>query len=447
MGLGTNFTQYCVNQIQIKGDPQAYEDVRCGLIGNTFHAGTVALLLAPLLEGLGYIDVRPPPQEIVGRLGLTPGEVYRPGTDCSLGREPPFSRFDGRRRDRVAANSEEAVRMCDPRSNAQLESQLFHATLRAADYRGSDVRLDTGELLRPHAWPRRSLDTARYVWHSVLAARYSREEHINVLELKANLLHLRWRLRAKKRMGSRFLHLLDSQVCLGVLTKGRSSSWRLNRVLNRCNSLTLAAGLFPLYGYVRSDWNTSDRPSRTWAKKKPPAAKSFPKRKSPSRVRGKTAKGHNKRNRKFPKDFDSTCGYPGEGPGKQKSRSRVRLALRGRVISRRTQVERALERRGVLLKWATLAPITGRLYKEAVKAMWEWLGRPPPDYVQDVVAFDALLAEYILYGWEIGLTRVMAGNTLSGSTRAWPEIKLKIRSRLSNGGAFVVKEGKCNASS
>ena len=205
------------------------------MIGNSFHAATVALLLAPVCCAEGLIDVRPPPQEVVYRLGLTPGEVYQPGVSFRLGRGLPLSRFDGRSREHVAASHKEAFAMCDPRSNEWHQSRLFHATLRSADYRGSDVRLDTGELLRPHAWPRRSLDTARYVWYAVLAARYQRDEHIHLLELKANLLHLRWRLRTSKKLGSRFLHLLDSQVCLGVLTKGRSSSWRLNRVLNRCN--------------------------------------------------------------------------------------------------------------------------------------------------------------------------------------------------------------------
>ena len=158
--------------------------------------------------------------------------------------------------------------MLDPRgANKELLSKLFHATLRASDYRGSDVRLDTGELLRPHAWPRRSIDTGRYVWYSVLAVRFKREEHINLLELKANLLQLRWRLRSRRRLATRFLHLLDSQVCLGVLTKGRSSSWRLNRVLKQCNALTLAGGLQPLYAYVRSDWNPSDGASRYWEKR------------------------------------------------------------------------------------------------------------------------------------------------------------------------------------
>ena len=66
--------------------------------------------------------------------------------------------------------------------------------MRNVDYRGSDVRLDTGELFRPHLWPRRSFDSNRYIWYTLLASRYRRDEHIHILELKANLLHLRWRV-------------------------------------------------------------------------------------------------------------------------------------------------------------------------------------------------------------------------------------------------------------
>ena len=121
MGLGTNFTQYCVNQTQIKKGEQEYEDIRCSLIGNSFHAATVALLIAPLAVNLGLLAVRPAPQELVQRLGLTPGEVYQPGVACHLGRPTPFSRFDGRRRDRVAGSYEEAQAMLDPRgSNKEL---------------------------------------------------------------------------------------------------------------------------------------------------------------------------------------------------------------------------------------------------------------------------------------------------------------------------------------
>jgi hypothetical protein len=46
------------------------------------------------------------------------------------------------------------------------------------------------------------------------------------------------------------------------LAKGRSSSSCLTYVLRRINALVLAGGLQPAFGYVRTDDNPADRPSR-----------------------------------------------------------------------------------------------------------------------------------------------------------------------------------------
>ena len=445
MGFGRGFIQFCVNPTAIKRDPAGYEDTRASLIGNSFHAGVVALLLAPLLREYDLINCVPSPDAITARFGLAPGEVYQAGVDCSLTTAKRPHRFDGRRRDKVARSADEASQLIDPRSNNELVTRLFYATLRASDYRGSDVRLDTGELLRPHSWPRRSLDSARYVWYSVMAAKFEREEHINVLELKAYLLHLRWRTRTSKRLGSRFLHLLDSQVCLGVLAKGRSSSWRLNRVLNRTNALTLACRLYPLNAYVMSEWNTSDVPSRTWEKKRSPTAKSFPKRKGTKQVIRSRAK---RRNQVFPRKFDSTKGYPGEGPRVRKARAKrtpIRKILEGKFLAYRTQAERRKARRDVDLRWATLAPKTVALYREAFANLWRWVGVLPPRVIRDPVAYDMLIADFIMYAWQSGLTRAHAGNALSASIKVYPEVRGRLAESWYLLNAWTKLEVSCRA--
>ena len=63
-------------------------------------------------------------------------------------------------------------------------------------------------------------------------------------------------------MSSRFLHLVDSQVVLGAVTKGRSSSRHLGRVVDRLNALILAANARKLLAFVWSVWNPADDPSR-----------------------------------------------------------------------------------------------------------------------------------------------------------------------------------------
>ena len=97
-----------------------------------------------------------------------------------------------------------------------------------------------------------------------LAHPYHDQEHINVLEVRSAHLTLRWRSRAPGRIGSRFLQLMDSQVAIAALAKGRSSSWKLNQVLRLVGALTVAAGFAPAYGYFMSEWNPSDSPSRRW---------------------------------------------------------------------------------------------------------------------------------------------------------------------------------------
>ena len=96
--------------------------------------------------------------------------------------------------------------------------------------------------MKPNQLPRRSIDPAKWVWYPLLSHPYTDEERINLLEVRAAHLTLRWRSRTPARVGSRFFHLLDSQVALAVLCKGRSSSWRMNRILRRVGALTVAAG-------------------------------------------------------------------------------------------------------------------------------------------------------------------------------------------------------------
>ena len=92
-------------------------------------------------------------------------------------------------------------------------------------------------------------------------------------------------------------------------------------------------------------------------------------------------------------------------------------------MTRRTRSERARARAGIVLRDAALAPLTVLLYRQAVTALWQWIGREPPDYVLNVQAYDQLLADFIEYCWTAGHTRALAGNALSGSLAAFPEVR------------------------
>ena len=142
--------------------------------------------------------------------------------------------------------------------------------MRYAQHRGSDIRITTGELLRPDAWPRRAIPSTLWQWKAVLAFPWKDgqgSEHINALELRAYLATLKWRTRRRGNLNTRFFHLIDSQVSLGVLTKGRTAAFRLAAIVEQCNAIQLAGGLHPFLGYVATDDNPADEPSRRFGRK------------------------------------------------------------------------------------------------------------------------------------------------------------------------------------
>lgn len=204
MFLGRDATKYAVNPTHAKAEPQRLEDERCCLIGNTFHAGVVALVFAALLQQRNELTERPSPQDLVERMGLRPGEFFVPGLRCDLDRPPSFHRSDGQRRGYLNPSQPAARAAVSGDSTAELELLTLNTLLRSSDYRGSDVRMDAGELNKPGQWPRRSIDPAKWSWFAVLAHPYHDQEHINVLEVRSAHLTLRWRSRAPGRLGSSF---------------------------------------------------------------------------------------------------------------------------------------------------------------------------------------------------------------------------------------------------
>ncbi len=86
------------------------------------------------------------------------------------------------------------------------------------------------------------------------------QPHINLLELKAFLKEER-RLCSVHRQ-KRCLSGLDSQVCLGALVKGRSSSPSINRALRCSLAYPLGASFHNYFMYFLSEENRADGPSR-----------------------------------------------------------------------------------------------------------------------------------------------------------------------------------------
>ena len=98
-------------------------------------------------------------------------------------------------------------------------------------------------------------------------------QHINISELKAYLLEEKELAVRYKR--KRFLCGLDSQVALGGLIKGRTSSKSLNKLLRGALCYPLGSGIFSYLMYYASATNRADGPTRDSApqpaSRKPPS--------------------------------------------------------------------------------------------------------------------------------------------------------------------------------
>ena len=120
-----------------------------------------------------------------------------------------------------------------------------------------------GHSLQPVGFPTDVFETDWWRWKTVVQFSWCQEAHINELEMRAFLSAFKWRLRSSQNLDTKFLHLLDSQVSISVLTKHRSSSIRLNRVARKVDALELASGSFGVFGFCRSSKNPADAPSRS----------------------------------------------------------------------------------------------------------------------------------------------------------------------------------------
>lgn len=77
----------------------------------------------------------------------------------------------------------------------RLSVQMVNAFVKRQEYRGSDVRLDVGTLYRPDSFPRGTVSPHRWRWHVAHSYRFTQQEHINLLELRALIHTFEWRAR------------------------------------------------------------------------------------------------------------------------------------------------------------------------------------------------------------------------------------------------------------
>lgn len=100
-------------------------------------------------------------------------------------------------------------------------------------------------------------------WGIIAASRWrDNNEHINSLELRAAATAVRWSLSYPSSLGRKLFLFSDSQVAIGSLSKGRSSSPLLLRRLRAISASLLASGLRLLLYWIPSELNPADEPSR-----------------------------------------------------------------------------------------------------------------------------------------------------------------------------------------
>ncbi len=187
-------------------EEQLYEDRRLAALGNAFHAPTVAVLLDLWLwskkvrtDLLGIDRIL---EEWHSEMGVMADQLTHAE---KKGKVQPLS-------DELLSESEELnlvaeKRMFKPKwirppedfmeasQVKEFSQQLVHHYLRRMEFRGSDVRLDLGIVFRPDSAPRTSIDPSRWIWTVAHSWPYRKEEHINILELRAILHTLEWRAR------------------------------------------------------------------------------------------------------------------------------------------------------------------------------------------------------------------------------------------------------------
>eukprot|EP00971_Amphidinium_carterae_P218096 4329399-Amphidinium_carterae.2 len=153
--------------------------------------------------------------------------------------------------------------------------------------------------------------------------KFKYEQHINVQEAVAVRAALKLLLRNADMHGCRIPVLVDSLVVQSVMSKGRSCSRPLNKVDRSIAMMTLFANLQLLTGWIRSEANPSDDPTRM-ATLRSPLVRDEALALEIQRVRQEWAypfqatlqmwfdRGWD--HRQASRLFDTTLGFPGEGP-------------------------------------------------------------------------------------------------------------------------------------
>ena len=240
LGYGYKHTSLSLSASAIKANKAWYEDLRCSLLGDSFSIYSF-VIFAYVLSYRFVTKVNY--QHLAGRMGLAPGFLAPARLSAPLCRG-------------LSYGSSEEFR--DQFTVCHLNEML----LRNTDHTGSDVRIVSGESLGRKIFPRQSVSAQWWVWEPVFKTRWKYKSHINLLELEAILLGVKYQVMRLGFTSHRLFHISDSYVCISIVSKGRSSSRLLQRRLKYLAALMLAANVQLVLAHVESTENPTDEASR-----------------------------------------------------------------------------------------------------------------------------------------------------------------------------------------
>eukprot|EP00438_Fugacium_kawagutii_P035567 Skav229231 [mRNA] locus=scaffold864:277248:282087:- [translate_table: standard] len=215
MGLPVGYTVPSVSKAQRK--TQESLDLRHTLVGNAWSVPVVSVLIGQLLRPLGMCS-RSKPQEVVNAL-------------------LPFHQVDVRTRLlRPGLNPESSEAF--PKESSTFvspEQRLASLLSKLVSAKGEDLLLNSSsDQVASFQRLRQTVPARLWKWRIIAGWKWRHSgEHINSLELRAVLASIRWRVEHRQEIGCKFIHLTDSLVSLHAASRGRTSSKKLRRTMQR----------------------------------------------------------------------------------------------------------------------------------------------------------------------------------------------------------------------
>ena len=242
MGYGFNHTQLAYSASEIKRDPIAYEDERASLLGDSFSIHSFSIVAAAMCRRwLPRVSF----QHLCDRMGLAPGYRAPIRLKATISRSLQYGTLGLNWSPHVDVES----------INRELLARVNHT--------GSDVRIASGQIMNPKAYPRQSVCASWFKWEHLFRRIWKTADHINTLEMRAILLALRYHITHLHACNMRVFHITDSYICMSIVGKGRTGSTKLRWTLKQISSLLLAFNLYLILGHVESSENPTDDATRS----------------------------------------------------------------------------------------------------------------------------------------------------------------------------------------